>query len=333
MFALVAVREAVDAIRAAGRAVVAEPVRVLLAGRTSREQRAWVGQHIAGDGVQVAYPDPAAQDAALVDPAAALSAEDQWIPVTAAVDAAPAGPGQPVLFPAGMRLLAPSAVGDPRAEPWNLAELRDLLQGGSGDQRGVWFTGAGQAADALFQAQAEQLVVGAGDLVVHLEGRDGIVYHAGRPVPVGVLVDLLADVPVGFGRVVVLVCQAGLGELAERLPALLTDRLGRAITVLVSDDLVAVSVANGTAVAVTVGYGAEGRPQPQASAFHQVPDDPDDPGHRPGPDDPAGPDDAAGPDGGVSSIPAGATYPPGVNISADAGPFSLRALPGPGAPV
>ncbi len=108
-FALPAVRAALGEIR---------PDGVLLAGRPSPDHLAWARQQIAEFETPVAYLD---EEAALQDPAAALTATDQWITVTADAGAASvAGPGQATPLPAGMRLLAPSGVGDPRAEPWRL---------------------------------------------------------------------------------------------------------------------------------------------------------------------------------------------------------------------
>src|SRR5260370_42306677 len=131
------------------------------------------------------------------------------------------GRAEPVLD--GMRLLPPSSSGQLRGGPWRAAELSQFRQGGRPDQRSVWFTGAGEAADALFQAQAERLAVGGTDLVVHMEGRDGTAYHAGRPVPAGVLADVLASLPVSFTRGVARACQAARGDPIQ-LPARLATR-------------------------------------------------------------------------------------------------------------
>jgi hypothetical protein len=173
----------------------------------------------------------------------------------------------------------------------------------------VWFAGGDAAVDARFRSEAERVAVGAGDLVVHLHGRGGLAYHAGRPVPLGVLADLLAELPVGFGRVVALVCQAGLGDLVG-LPAELADRGRPGTALLVSDGLVGISAASGVAVALTVGYDGSGRLQRWLSAFRQV---------------------TAG-SGGPSSTAAGTAYPAGVDASTDPGPFALRRLPDPAAP-
>lgn len=164
--------------------------------------------------------------------------------------------------------------------------------------------------DARFRSEVGRGAVGADDLVMHLDGRGGVAYHAGRPVPGGVLADLLAELPVRFSRVVALVCQAGRGELAG-LPAELAARGRPGTALLVTDELAGISAATGAAVALRIAYDRLGRPHPRPSAFRQV---------------------AADTDGSVSSTVAGTSYPAGVDVSTDPGPFALRALPGPHAP-
>jgi len=77
-FALPALQRQFAAMAAAGGA----PARLLLAGWPTPGQRAWAERQVADFGVQVAYLDAAAQEAALADPAAVLSAAGRWTVVT-----------------------------------------------------------------------------------------------------------------------------------------------------------------------------------------------------------------------------------------------------------
>jgi hypothetical protein len=203
-------------------------------------------------------------------------------------------------------LVPSSVVVDPDAMAWEYDELVELAQRAGWEGRSIWFEGTDQGVNDRVWSQAERVGIGPGEVVVHLEGRDGVAYHEGRPVPVKVLADVLNAVlprSLEFNRLVLLVCQAGRGRLRS-LPAMLSLLGRREVRLVTSRHIVAVSEATGAAVALRVAYDADGTPHPVAlSSFDET-------GQN-----------------SAQPTPQGATYPPGVDLAGDPGPFVQRMQP------
>ena len=103
---------------------------------------------------------------------------------------------------AGARLVASSVPATPSARPWSPGELLDRaeLVGEGPGGRGLWFRSKDPAWDAdrneRFAGEVASGRPAAGEVWVHVEGRDGQAYLDRRPLPADVLADVLAELSV-----------------------------------------------------------------------------------------------------------------------------------------
>src|SRR5260370_13980835 len=199
-------------------------------------------------------------------------------------------------------------MGDGDGRPWGEAELRAAKRLAGPGGRSLWSRGADRDASSRLGAEAELSRPGPAELVVHLEGRNGVAYLDGRPVPTEALAAVMAELPVTFSLVVLLICHAGQGELVRRLRAGLASRGRPLVRLWATRDVAAVSAATGTAVALTMVAGTDGVLRPATlSTFEESSDQTAHP------------------------APVGPTVPANIDVATDPGPFTPRMLPGPAA--
>ncbi|HVQ94598.1 MAG TPA: hypothetical protein VMU51_26415 [Mycobacteriales bacterium] len=231
-----------------------------------------------------------------------------WATLNEAVASGDYLPPVPVLdgplLPSSLRI-------DPTGEPWSAADLQQrarLVENASGGYS-VWFE---RNADVHRRTAAEAALgrPARGEVWVHLEGHNGVVYLDGRPVPPAVLAAVLVAQSVAsgeqleFDRVMLLICEAGRGTFVAGLRAALADEHGRqGVRLWATRDVAAVSRTTGTTVAVQVAADRYGRPYAMTRGrFEETSEE------------------------GQAAV--GWTVPPDADVRRDAGPFKQRLLQG-----